>query len=468
VFPARPFLSIQSEAEMATVGVAAKPRSLGDAALKERLQELRQTDNLTNWYYVLRTYLYLALVIGAAVAFDVGRPAWGLVWWWNVPVAVVAIFLVGAGQHQLSGLAHEAVHHILFRNRYLNDLASDLFCMLPLFSNTHHYRLQHLAHHQFVNDPDRDPDVSQLQTSGHWLPFPLTRGQFYRALLKQLWLPNLMRFIRVRAAYNATGTGKNPYVRKGYRPSGLAVRVGILYLLTQVALLTALVRHGDAVLLAVLPTLLWAAVFVFYLLLPESKYHQSRVHPVISARVATVIRISYLTVLFNALAWITWTTGRWAGVYYLVYWLLPLLTSFAFFMILRQWVQHGNGDRGWLTNTRVFFVQRMINFAVFPVGQDCHLPHHMYATVPHYRLRRLHEALLECPEYREEALEVHGYFHSPERPQAHPTVVDVLGPDYAPKEFHGVHIDNTVLEDDVVDDKAEIVREGEEAARGVR
>ena len=90
--------------------------------------------------------------------------------------------------------------------------------MFPLFSSTHHYRLQHLAHHQFVNDPDRDPDVSQLQTSGHWLPFPLGKREFLRTLLKQLWLPNLIRFIRVRAAYNATGTDKNPYMRKGWKP----------------------------------------------------------------------------------------------------------------------------------------------------------------------------------------------------------------------------------------------------------
>ena len=72
-------------------------------------------------------------------------------------------------------------------------------------------RLQHLAHHQFVNDPVRDPDISQLQTSGHWLPFPLGKFAFVKELLKQLWLPNLFRFIVIRAKYNATGTDKNPY-----------------------------------------------------------------------------------------------------------------------------------------------------------------------------------------------------------------------------------------------------------------
>jgi fatty acid desaturase len=455
---------------MATAELAPdRTKSLNDADLKEHLQRLRATDNLTNWYYVVRTYLYLALVIGGAVWFDQWRIAAGWSWLASVPVFVVAIVLVGAGQHQLSGLAHEGVHHILFRTRYLNELVSDLLCLFPLYSSTHHYRLQHLAHHQFVNDPVRDPDVSQLQTSGHWLPFPLTKRQFLRALLKQLWLPNLVRFIRVRAAYNATGTDKNPYLRKGWKPSKLAIRVGVVYLLTQVLLLTALVRYGGPVLLAVVPAACWAAVVGFFVWLPASKFHQSRVHPVISQRIMSVLRVSFITAVFWALAWVTLLTGVWAAVYYFLLWLVPLFTSFSFFMILRQWVQHGNGDRGWLTNTRIFFVQRFINFSVFPVGQDYHLPHHLYATVPHYRLGELHELLLGYAEYREQAVQVHGYFLKPHKDSPYPTVLDVLGPDYAPREFRGVHIDNTVLEDDEVEEKGEILREGEtEAARLAR
>src|SRR5947209_14835193 len=142
-------------------------------------------------------------------------------------------------------------------------------------------------------------------------------------------------------------------------------------------------------------------------------------------------RIVYASALFNALAWVTFLTGRPGALYFALLWLVPLFTSFSFFMILRQLVQHGNGDRGWLTNTRVFLVNRCINFAVFPMGQDYHLPHHVYASVPHYRLRELHEILTDYPEYQEQALEVHGYFRSPESPQVHPTVVDVLGPEYA-------------------------------------
>lgn len=445
-----------------TETMVSRKKSLQDADLKEQLQQLRRTDNTSNLVYLVRTWLYFALVIGAAIAFDRYRLAQDWSWLWSVPVAVLAIILVGAGQHQLSALSHEAVHHILFRNRTWNELASDLFCMFPMFSSTHHYRLQHLAHHQFVNDPVRDPDISQLQTSGHWLSFPLTRNQFLRALLKQLWLPNLIRFIRIRAQYNATGTDKNPYMRKGVKAPKLAIRVGMLYLLTQVALLTGLTWYDQPLWLAILPPACFLAVALFYAYLPQRFYHQSRLHPVLPQRWQSILRIGFLTLVFNALAWITLLTGVWAAVYYFLFWLLPLLTSFSFFMILRQWVQHGNADRAWLTNTRIFFVSRFLNFSVFPLGQDYHLPHHLYATVPHYRLARLHQILLEYPEYQEQAIEVHGYFVSPEHPQVHPTVVDVLGPAYAAKEFHGVHIDNTVLEDCVVEEKNEILKEGEQ------
>jgi fatty acid desaturase len=451
---------------MATAELAeGRTKSLKDADLKEHLQRLRGTDNLTNWYYVVRTYVYLALVIGGAIWFDQWRMDAGWSWLASVPVFVVAIILIGAGQHQLSGLAHEGVHHILFRSRYLNELTSDLLCLFPLYSSTHHYRLQHLAHHQFVNDPDRDPDVSQLKTSGHWLSFPLGKREFLLTLAKQLWLPNLVRFIRVRAAYNATGTDKNPYMRKGWKPSKLAVRVAVLYLLTLVVVLTLLVWHGDPLLLAAIPAALWAAVTGFYSWLPASMFHQSRVHPVISQRIMSILRVSFITAVFNALAWLSLVWGPRAAVYYSLLWLVPLFTSFSFFMILRQLVQHGNGDRGWLTNTRIFFVQRFINFSVFPIGQDFHLPHHLYATVPHYRLPELHELLLGYREYREQAIEVHGYFTRPEKDSPHPTVLDVLGPEYAAKEFRGVHIDNSVLEDDVVEEKAEIIREGENEAQ---
>jgi fatty acid desaturase len=439
-------------------------QTLQDPRIKEKLQELRHTDNVSNIYYLVRAYVYLALVIGGTIWFYYFQAASEISFWWNVPVTLLAIMLVGAGQHQLTGLAHEASHHTLFKNRLINDLVSDWFCMFPLYSSTQHYRLQHLAHHQFVNDPQRDPDVSQLQTSGHWLDFPVARWTFLKTLLKQLWIPNLIRYMRIRAAYNAIPSDKNPYLKKGWKPSRLPVRVGILYMIAQIGLLFGLVWSGNAVLLAIIPTALYLAVMTFYAVIPEHLYHQSRVHPVISSRAMTLMRITYITAVFCGLAWLSLLVDPWAALYYILLWLVPIFTSFSFFMILRQLVQHGNGDRGWLTNTRIFFVNPLINFAVFPLGQDYHLPHHLFASIPHYRLKKLHEALLECEEYRREAVVVEGYFYPKTRPPEHPTVLDVLGPEYHHKAKE-VYIDNSVLEGEEVEEREDILRQGEEEKR---
>lgn len=444
---------------------ATTAKSLQDQDVKAALQDLRQTNNWTNWWYLLRSYLFLFVVIGGTVCFYDYQMTSEISFWWNVPITLAAIVLIGAGQHQLSGLAHDGVHHILFKNRVLNDLASDLFTMFPLFSSIHHYRLQHLAHHQFVNDPDRDPDISQLKTSGHWLSFPVTKKQFLRTLLKQLTLFRLIKFMRVRAAYNATGTDKNPYLFKDRKPSKVAVRIGLLYIVSLIGALVGLFYVRDSLLLAVIPTAMWVVISLIYWRLPAEKFHQSRVHPVIPLRYMTMLRLGYVTILFTTLAELTLLTGHMAALYYVLLWLVPLFTSFSFFMILRQLVQHGNGDRGWLTNTRSFFVAPLIRFAVFPMGQDFHLPHHMYATIPHYRLKRLHQKLMEVPEYRERAVVVEGYFVPSHYPKSNPTVVDVLGPEYAARHTDEVSIDNTVMDGDRFEGKDEIRQLSEKVQR---
>jgi fatty acid desaturase len=448
-------------------GTDAPPPSLSDPAFKARLRDLRRTDNLTNWYYVARTYLYLAAVVGGAVWFFEARAGWGLSWWWNLPVALAAVVLVGAGQHQLSGLAHEGSHYVLFRHRILNDLASDLLCMFPLFASVYHYRLQHLAHHQFVNDPDRDPDVSQLRASGHWLGFPLPRRAFAAALVRQLWPPRLVRFMRVRARYNATGTDRTPYLAAGQKPSKGAVRVGVAYLLATAATLAALFYTTDEwwPLLAV-PLGLWALACLVFLRLPDDRFHRSRLNPVVHPRYTSMLRVGFITAILAGAAAATQATGSPYVGYFLLLWVAPLFTSFAFFMILRQLVQHGNGGRGRVNNTRTFLVAPAVRFAVFPLGQDYHLPHHLFCTVPHYRLRELHDLLMGYPEYRDEAVVVVGYFASPERPQVHPTVADVVGPDYTPR-AGDVHIDNEVMADGVFRDREAIEAEGE-ASRAAR
>jgi fatty acid desaturase len=169
--------------------------------------------------------------------------------------------------------------------------------------------------------------------------------------------------------------------------------------------------------------------------------------------------MAFFTLFFSSIAWAARYTGRPIYAWMFLLWVVPIFTSFSFFMVLRQLVQHGNADRGWLTNTRTFFVNPLIRFAVFPMGQDYHLPHHMYASVPHFKLKELHDTLMETEEYRTEATVVEGYFFPPALPPRNPTVLDVVGPEYAGHKDE-IHLDHTVLESVEVGGKEELLALG--------
>ena len=109
-----------SSAVMPAAAVAA-PLTTQSPELLRRVNALRRTDNFTNWYYLAREYFFLAAVVGAAILFCEFLRANALSWLLAIPVSLIAILLVGAGQHRLVTLTHEAAHYMLFRNRLLNE-----------------------------------------------------------------------------------------------------------------------------------------------------------------------------------------------------------------------------------------------------------------------------------------------------------------------------------------------------------
>jgi fatty acid desaturase len=179
-------------------------------------------------------------------------------------------------------------------------------------------------------------------------------------------------------------------------------------------------------------------------------------------RVITLMRVTFVTAVAVGVAWLAYFYGRFAFYYALLLWAVPMMTTFSLFMMLRQVVQHSNGGRGWLTNTRIFLVNLLVRDSILPYGQDIHLPHHMFATVPHYRLRELHDLLMQYPEYRDEAIVVLGAVLP--RHDDHPSILDVLGPDWTRREDRA-YIDNSVLDGEHVEEKAEIQREAEASAK---
>lgn len=419
--------------------------TLRDKAVKERLQELRKVDNWTNWLYIGRAWGLIALSFAWAISFHQAQMAYGWSFGWNLLAWIPAIFVIGASQHQLAAATHEATHYMLFKNRTLNELASDLLCMFPLFSSTYVFRLHHLAHHQFINDPERDPDFAQLRLSGHWMNFPVSSGKMIRTLLWQLTLIPLFTYILIRAKYNSIGVDTNPYVDKARTFSGWPERIAVIHTFGFLSLMIGLSLTMPLWVVLTAAGVWSAVVFLALWSIPADRYFVTKLQPVIAPRTTMILRTMFIAAWFTAVATLATFIGRPAWTYFFTLWLVPIFTTFALFMILRQLVQHGNGDRGWLTNTRTFLVNPFIRYAVFPLGMDYHLPHHMYATVPHYNLPRLHEFLMTVPEYREQGIVVEGYFFTPHHHHPrNPTVLEVLGPEYH-KGSEEVFIDDTVV-----------------------
>ena len=131
-----------------------------------------------------------------------------------------------------------------------------------------------------------------------------------------------------------------------------------------------------------------------------------------SCRFAGAARICYFSIVLMTLAIIQSISGRQLGYYVLFLWFIPLISSFPFFMLLRDVYQHSNTDSGRLTNSRVFFTDPFTRWAVFVYGQDMHIPHHLFPAIPHYRLGELHEILKQASaDYGAHVVECHGTFH---------------------------------------------------------
>ena len=429
---------------------ATKPTMFDDPALIQRLHELRKLNNTTNWYYLIRTWVYLLAVMGGAVWFFVGRAEWGLSWWWNLPVAFVAVTLMGAGQHQLTGLVHEGAHHTLFKNKTLNELVSNIFCSFPVMSMTYFYRVQHHAHHQFVNDEERDPDVWGQKLSGHWIDRPMEKGELLKTFALWLWPLRLIRYAAMRARTASSGGGRSPYRDENRKYSKRPKRVFLGSGFVQMIALTFLVLGGDAWWLAAGCGAIWLVSMLLLLLMSKDDFVTSRLRPVLPHKRMWMLRTTHFHAVLFAIALATLLTGWWFAAYAAVLWVLPLFTSFSLFMAMRQVVQHANNDRGRLTNTHTFLVNPFVRWAIFPIGQDYHLPHHLFASIPHYRLRELHATLMEYPEYRDPKteVEVEGYFLPRRPPPRPPTVLEALGPEHT-RSAGDIYIDDAVAAEDL-------------------
>ncbi|MGH9138644.1 MAG: fatty acid desaturase family protein [Acidimicrobiales bacterium] len=110
-------------------------------------------------------------------------------------------------------------------------------------------------------------------------------------------------------------------------------------------------------------------------------------------------------------------TGTWKLV--VLYWIAPFLSTY---QVIRYWAEMAEHaglslDNRWLS-TRSWTAGWITRSLLAPHADDLyHLAHHLYPSVPHYRLRALHEQLLAVPQYAA-GHHCDGFFRarSPDRP----------------------------------------------------
>lgn len=117
-----------------------------------------------------------------------------------------------------------------------------------------------------------------------------------------------------------------------------------------------------------------------------------------AARIDQRMMIASNVVLFGVLAF----SGAWKA--YLVLWVLPLATWFQMLLRLRAVCEHGaptDTSSPWTaarTNVGPFWVMGVL----FPLHMNFHIEHHLYPSIPHYRLPECHREMVKAGLFSDE------------------------------------------------------------------
>lgn len=112
----------------------------------------------------------------------------------------------------------------------------------------------------------------------------------------------------------------------------------------------------------------------------------------------------YITVLVLLTLFSGWT-------YFLLFWVVPYLTSFFMFQYIRSVAEHF-GELAYeddLSSSRTVKPSLLEKFLIAPHHVGYHLEHHLYPGVPYYHLPKLHQLLMKQPKYQVRAHITEGY-----------------------------------------------------------
>jgi fatty acid desaturase len=262
---------------------------------------------------------------------------------WHPAVYVLMVLFLGARIHGMMMIMHDASHYRLFHSRTLNDFAGELLLSWPFFISMQRYRAFHFLHHHHLGE-ERDGNrilylthTTAGELTADWV-FPKTALQFGLFLLKRF----------------------------------LAGPVLALYI--------TWINYSEAY-------FVWTGQ-------PQKAWLIGRYRKPTSKTYVT-LHVLFMTTVIAALSyWHLW----WA---FFVFWIVP----WSWHVVLEQ--IRISSEHFAIDNPHPFYRQtRSIRSSWFeklfylPNNGMYHLEHHMYPSVPFYRLPTLHALLMEQPGFR--------------------------------------------------------------------
>lgn len=93
----------------------------------------------------------------------------------------------------------------------------------------------------------------------------------------------------------------------------------------------------------------------------------------------------------------------------LLYWIVPLATFLMAILYVRDVGEHFGMPAPGIERSRTVLAGWLERVLIAQNGVNFHAEHHLFPSVPFFRLRRLHQALMQDAGYRAQAVVTHGY-----------------------------------------------------------
>ena len=93
----------------------------------------------------------------------------------------------------------------------------------------------------------------------------------------------------------------------------------------------------------------------------------------------------------------------------LLYWIVPLATFLMAILYLRDVAEHFGMPAAGIERSRTVLAGGLERVLIAQNGVNFHAEHHLFPSVPFFRLRRLHQALMQDAGYRAQAVVTRGY-----------------------------------------------------------